>query len=409
MFMKGRTAMKIESANMKEREATAELIRQLVRDDALRGEFMILSDEADDENFVQVACDYDDVGGKNDGCFDLEYRTGRGSPLFHCKRRVGADEVERVFLDVLEGRVGWRQDFSWERQDIGVGGGFSVPRFKDMPPVGKVVNVLGGIVIVLAGLLFLLPLFCQEIKTVLSSGAELGNWIAVAVTAFFVVGFVVSPIIGLFKWLKTRGRKREAHERMIAVEGVRLRRVLPQGMVFMAFWCCGWDAAAFAGPVPKFIAAVRDYPEKGFCAELVLGVIFPLIGIAMTVDFIRLVWRHLRPCYEARLLGGVLKEGERATFEYEFKGDAEDVKCVEFATAVDEAGGRNGSTLGAPPGVVNDTKEFSHPMELVSGRVALEMPRIAADCHDRFRYYFRATVTFKSGLVVASSYRIPLK
>ena len=48
-------------------------------------------------------------------------------------------------------------------------------------------------------------------------------------------------------------------------------------------------------------------------------------------------------------------------------------------------------------------------MELVAGHVSLEMPRIASDCHDRFRYYFRATVTFKSGLVVASSYRIPLK
>ena len=107
--------MRIETERMKEREATAELIRRLVRDNALRGEFMILSDEADDENFVQVACDYDDAGGKSDGCFDLEYRAGHGSPLFHCTRRVGADDVERVFLDFLEGRVGWRQDFRWDQ------------------------------------------------------------------------------------------------------------------------------------------------------------------------------------------------------------------------------------------------------------------------------------------------------
>ena len=401
--------MRIETERMKQREATAELIRQLVRDDALRGEFMILSDETDDENFVQVACDYDDVGGKSDGRFDLEYRTGHGSPLFHCMSRVGADDVERVFLDFLERRTGWRQDFSWERQNMGVGGGFSTPRFKDMPPVMKVANVLGGIAFVVFGLIFVLPLFCQEIKAVLSPGAELGNWIAVAVTAFFVVGFIVSPILGLFKWLKTRGKKREAHERMIAAEGVRLRRVLPQGMVFMAIWCCGWDAAAFAVLVPSFIAAVRDYPEKGFCAELVIGVVFSLIGIAMTVYFFRLVWKHLRPCYEVRLMGGVLKEGERAAFEYEFKGNVENVRRVEFATAVDEAVSQNGETVGAPSGIVNDAKEFSHPMEFVSGRVSLEMPRIASDCHDRFRYYFRATVVFKSGLVVASSYRIPLK
>ena len=100
--------MKLETENVQDSEASAELVRELMADDARRGEFMILFDETDDENFVQVACDYDDVGGKSDGCFDLEYRAGHGSPLFHCTRRVGADDVERVFLDFLEGRVGWR-------------------------------------------------------------------------------------------------------------------------------------------------------------------------------------------------------------------------------------------------------------------------------------------------------------
>ena len=396
--------MKVEAENLKEQVATEELVRELVRNDAWRGEFMIMSDDEDEERFVQVACDYDDVGGKGDGLFDLEYREGKNGALYHCSRRVSADEVERIFLDELAGRGEWRSGFEWERLNMG-GGGFSMPRFKDMPPTMKVVNVLGGIAFVVVGIVFVLPLFCQEIKAVLSSGAELGNWIAVAVTAFFVAGFIVSPILGLFKWLKTRGKKREAHERMIAAEGVRLRRVLPQGMVFMAIWCCGWDAAAFYG----LVDAVRAYSEKGFNSGIVIGVVFPLIGIAMTVYFFRLVWKHLRPCYEVRLMGGVLKEGERAAFEYEFKGDAENVKRVEFATAIDEAVSRNGRTLGAPPGRVNDAKEFSHPMELAAGHVSLEMPRIATDCHARFRHYFRATVTFKSGLVVSSSYRIPLK
>lgn len=395
--------MKVEAENLKEQVATEELVRELVRNDARRGEFMIMSDDEDEERFVQVACDYDDVGGKSDGLFDLEYREGKNGALYHCSRRVSADEVERIFLDELAGRGEWRSGFEWERLNMG-GGGFSMPRFKDMPPTMKV-NVLGGIAFVVVGIVFVLPLFCQEIKAVLSSGAERGNWIAVAVTAFFVVGFIVSPILGLFKWLKTRGKKREAHERMIAAEGVRLRRVLPQGMVFMAIWCCGWDAAAFYG----LVDAVRAYSEKGFNSGIVIGVVFPLIGIAMTVYFFRLVWKHLRPCYEVRLMGGVLKEGERAAFEYEFKGDAENVNRVEFATAIDEAVSRNGRTLGAPPGRVNDAKEFSHPMELAAGHVSLEMPRIASDCHARFRHYFRATVTFKSGLSVASSYRIPLK
>ena len=120
--------VKLETENVKETEASAELVHELMADDARRGEIMILFDETDDENFVQVACDYDDVGGKSDGRFDLEYRTGQGTPLFHCTRRVSADDVERVFLDVLEGRVGWRQDFSWERQNMGGSSGFSTPR-----------------------------------------------------------------------------------------------------------------------------------------------------------------------------------------------------------------------------------------------------------------------------------------
>ncbi len=107
-----------------------------------------------------------------------------------------------------------------------------------------------------------------------------------------------------------------------------------------------------------------------------------------------------------RLLGGVLKEGERATFEYEFKGDADYVRRVEFATALEER--VRTRTLGAPSGVLNDSKEFSNPTELATGHVSLEMPRIASDCHERFRYYFRATVVFKSGLAVASSCRVPL-
>ena len=401
--------MRIETERMKEREATEELIRKLVRDNALRGEFMILFDETDDENFVQVACDYDDVGGKSDGRFDLEYRTGQGTPLFHCTRRVSADDVERVFLDVLEGRVGWRQDFSWERQNMGGSSGFSTPRLRDLPRSGRILCVIGCAVGVVFSILFIVKgLF--ELKSVIGKpGATLGNYVGTGMFVLIPAVILCGGLLQFVKWFRTRGKKREAHEQMIAADGVRLRRVLPQGLVFMAIWCCGWDAAAFAGLVPRFIGAVRDNPEKGFCAELVIGVIFPLIGIAMTVYFIRLVWKHLRPCYEVRLLGGVLKEGERSTFEYEFKGNAEDVRRVEFATAGEEAGVRNGGTVGAPSGIVNDAKEFSHPMELAAGRVSLEMPRIASDCHDRFLYYFRATVTFKSGLVVSSSYRIPLK
>ena len=61
--------MKIEAEKMGERVATEELVRELVRNDARRGEFMIMSDDEDEERLVQIACDYDEVGGKSDGLF----------------------------------------------------------------------------------------------------------------------------------------------------------------------------------------------------------------------------------------------------------------------------------------------------------------------------------------------------
>ena len=192
-------------------------------------------------------------------------------------------------------------------------------------------------------------------------------------------------------------------------DGISLRRMLPNGLVFMAIWCIGWDTASFYGLVPEFLSAMRDYPEKGLDAGLVVGIIFPLIGVAMTVYFFRILWKHLRPSYEVRLVGGLLKEGERATFDYRFKGDAEKVERVVFAVAACAACEARSGTLGAQPGRINDTKEFYHPLQIASGSVALELPRIAEDCHEDFKYYFRTTVVFKSGLAVASSYRIPLK
>jgi hypothetical protein len=192
------------------------------------------------------------------------------------------------------------------------------------------------------------------------------------------------------------------------MEGKRLRRILPSGVAFLAFWCIGWNAAVFC--FLKVMAAPAGSPESrldGSGDSFVFGVVFPLIGIAMTVYFLWLLWKHLRPSYEVRLAGGVLKEGENVPFEYRFKGDVEKVERVSFATAWRDMWPSH--ALGKPPGNVNDEKEFTNPLEIASGSVTLEMPRIAKTCHENFKYYFRATVTFKSGLSVASSYRIPLK
>lgn len=400
--------MKIEAEKMGERVATEALVRELVRNDARRGEFMIMSDDADDARFVQVACDYDDVGGESDGLFDLEYRDGKNGYLCHCSRRVSADEVERVFLDELAGRGEWRSDFDWELER-GSTSGWTFSPTAGMPPAGMILCYVAAAIAIAIGVPLISLHLYDAIKMALRPNADKGDWIYAGFFALFAGVFIGGPVMQLVKWLKTRGKTREAHERLIPMDGIRLRRMLPNGLVFMALWCIGWDAGAFYGLAPKFVAAVRDYPEKGFCAGLVIGVVFPLIGVAMTVYFFRLLWKHLRPCYEVRLMGGLLKEGERATFEYLFKGDAEEVKSVALATAACAACEARHGTVGAQPGDINDEKEFTHPLEIASGSVTLEMPRIAETCHTAFRYYFRATVVFKSGLSVASSYRIPLK
>ena len=301
-----------------------------------------------------------------------------------------------------------RGEFDWESEQDGAGSWTFSPT-AGMPPFVKILcYVAAAIAIVIAVPLISLKLY-DAIKTALRPNAGMGDWISVGFFTLFACVFIGGPVMQLVKWLRTRGKVREAHERTIPMDGIRLRRMLPNGLVFMALWCIGWDAASFYGIVPKFIDGVRAYSEKGFDGVLAIGVVFPLIGVAMTVYFFRLLWKHLRPSYEVRLAGGLLKEGERATFEYRFKGDAEEVKSVVFATAACAACEARHGTVGAQPGGINDVKEFTHSLEIASGSVTLKMPRIAKDCHTDFKYYFRATVVFKSGLSVASSYRIPLK
>ena len=409
--------MRIESERMKEREATAELIRQLVRDDALRGEFMILFDEADDENFVQIACDYDDVGGKSDGCFDLEYRAGQGTPIFHCTRRVDADAVERIFLDELDGRAEWRQDFSWERQDIG---GFSVPQLGDMPMVARVLCVVGCAGGVLLLIILLVGGLGDLISVLRKPGATPGDFVGVGVFVLVPAIFLGGALRQLVKCLKSLGkerrtpgrmnapddanRKRSPHELSVAADGLGLGRCLPPGFVFLAFWCVLWNSFVFGAIFTK--NWVYDGPANGIGDDDVIGVLFPLIGIGMVVFWLWLLRKHLRPSYEVRIVGGTVKEGERATFEYRFKGDPESVKRVEFATALDLGFG-NGS-LGTPPGEVNDEKEFSNPQEIATGRVSLGLPRAPDDSDMHPKFYFRAKVVFEHGPSATSSYCIPL-
>ena len=386
--------MKIETENLKERVATEELVRDLVRNDARRGEYMIMMDDADEERFVQIACDYEDIGGKSDGRFDLEYQDGTDGNLYHCKRRVGADEVECIFLDELAGRGAWRDDFPWERMNVSGGAGLSAPGFNDMPMWGRVLFGTG----VVLGIAAIGAKLYRSVRAALLPESSSGRWVEAAFFAVMAIALFGPLPLKLLKWLKTRGTKRMARERMIPVEGIRLKRKLPNGLLFMAFWCVFWNVLVTKG---RMVGTFGNGP--------VIGIIHQLIGTGLTAYFIWLLWKHLCPSYEVRLPGGMLKEGERATFEYRFRGNAEKVERVTFATAACAAGNERNGSVGASPGDVNDAKALTNPLEIASGNVSLELPRIAEACHADFKNYFRATVVFKSGLTVVSSYRIPLK
>jgi len=60
--------VKLETENVKETEVSAELIRELMADDAKRGNWLILMHDDDEEAFVQIAFDHHPDG------IDLEYR-----------------------------------------------------------------------------------------------------------------------------------------------------------------------------------------------------------------------------------------------------------------------------------------------------------------------------------------------
>ena len=108
-------SVKIETENVEETEASAELIRELMADDARRGNWLILMHDDDEEAFMQIAFDDHPDG------IDLEYRDGADKPLYHCKRPVLRLEAENALLDYLDGIETWKHRFEWEVEE-GFGG-----------------------------------------------------------------------------------------------------------------------------------------------------------------------------------------------------------------------------------------------------------------------------------------------
>ena len=112
--------MRLETENVQETEASAEFIRELMADDARRGNWLILMRDDDEEAFMQIAFDDHPDG------IDLEYREGADKPLYHCKRPVLRLEAENALLDYLDGIETWKYRFEWEvEKGFGGSGGRS--------------------------------------------------------------------------------------------------------------------------------------------------------------------------------------------------------------------------------------------------------------------------------------------
>ena len=137
-----RISMKLETENIKNTEASAELVRELMSDDARRGNWLILMHDDDDGAFMQIA-----FGDHSDG-IELEYREGVDTPLYHCRRPVLRLEAENALLDYLDGIDTWKYRFEWEEVKGFGGVGGSIRRFVPGPVlfVALLVAVVAGVI-----------------------------------------------------------------------------------------------------------------------------------------------------------------------------------------------------------------------------------------------------------------------
>ena len=95
------TAEEIDHENVTEAQ-----LREAFRNDAKRGEFIILS--SSEQHYIQAY-------GERDGPYELEYREGDKKHHFRAKDEYNKTRVEQAFVWYLNGDDRWRTDFPWEK------------------------------------------------------------------------------------------------------------------------------------------------------------------------------------------------------------------------------------------------------------------------------------------------------
>ena len=101
--------MKLETAqSLRFAQVTEEQLREAFRDDARRGEFIILSQQP--QTYIQA-------GGEADGPYRLEYRDGDADHHFQAAADYRKEDVQRAFLWYLAGDTRWQTEFPWRKQE----------------------------------------------------------------------------------------------------------------------------------------------------------------------------------------------------------------------------------------------------------------------------------------------------
>lgn len=102
----------IEAENLDAEAATPESIREFVRDDDLRGYFLILNGHG--EEFYMQAITATGTPDSSQG-FELEYRAGSGDQHFRAAKILNHDEAEQALLKYASGDQSFKTDFEWEQ------------------------------------------------------------------------------------------------------------------------------------------------------------------------------------------------------------------------------------------------------------------------------------------------------
>jgi len=98
--------MKLETAESSSVDhATEQHLRDAFKEDANRGEFIILSQKP--EVYIQA--------GGEDEPFTLEYRDGDAEHHYRAENASRKEDVERAFVWYLAGDSRWRTDFVWKK------------------------------------------------------------------------------------------------------------------------------------------------------------------------------------------------------------------------------------------------------------------------------------------------------